>query len=425
MIKKNKYSCRGIYICCSLCSLVLFLCAMPVLGEQYFLVHISPAGESFYVSGLSVIGSESYSYLSGIEGDYQDFDGLTLKFSDESRKVIGDYQVHPGENMFDYISGANHLTLETSGSKLFSSSFSFCDADGVCEPCLDGFCTLSENHDSCSDCKSASYDGLCDSIVDGRCDPDCGVDISDKDCPGEYARGSAVGEYVETMVQLENDPSFTITPTGNSALDEEGVDYCLDDLGGYFCGPDERCAGEEKEYAYGAYCCLGDCVQYDRSVYFSDEKVREINQEAYPPVSEIARIYNFSEMEARKIVPSEESVQSNTSQVQEEVKTEQQETEESVLKSVDSVLNRLNFLYVAGIVLAVAVGLILLLSFANRGQKQKDLQQDIDLLISRGNDYKSVEQILIQKGLDKSFVDAEINSNYKRRVEFEKMRQSR
>jgi putative hemolysin len=51
--------------------------------------------------------------------------------------------------------------------------------EGVCG---DGICVIGENYNNCpEDCPSGSYDGYCDRVKDGKCDPDCEVS-ADQDC---------------------------------------------------------------------------------------------------------------------------------------------------------------------------------------------------------------------------------------------------
>jgi|GEM_PF-6701673 len=315
------------------------------------------------------------------------------------------------------------IKLVSGSSVLAERDIRFCDSDGVCEPCQDPGCDLAESSFSCTDCSSASEDGVCAAITDGVCDPDCIENFADEDCGYVPDASKRLGEYVETMVQSQNNPQLTISASGSSVAEESGVDYCFDNLGGNICSPDERCAGEEKEYAFRSYCCIGDCVQYSQDVYFSDRKAEEM-RDTHIPLSEIERLYNFTEMELRLKVPAEEvKVKVNESLSQGEILPEQQEKKEGIVESVTAVVNKLNFIYVAGVVLIVSTILILILSFASRGKKQNDLQAEIDSLVSQGKDYKAAEQILVGKGFEKSFVDAEINRNYQGRLEIQKLRQ--
>lgn len=51
--------------------------------------------------------------------------------------------------------------------------------------CGDGTCGTGENAVSCpADCRGGEWDNLCDGILDGRCDPDCGGGRGDPDCGG-------------------------------------------------------------------------------------------------------------------------------------------------------------------------------------------------------------------------------------------------
>lgn len=122
-----------------------------------------------------------------------------------------------------------------------SRKVSFCNQDGKCDKCLDGFCKLVENTNTCpSDCPSGSHDGYCDFLYDKKCDPDCeGFDF---DCDKEQQ----IDEF-----------------------------YCKE-IGGELCewkdGFTRRCSGEnvlydgEKlinlgEYPPGTPCCvLGECI---------------------------------------------------------------------------------------------------------------------------------------------------------------------
>lgn len=42
---------------------------------------------------------------------------------------------------------------------------------------VDGVCSKGENFLNCADCESGREDGICDNLVDGRCDPDCTFDL--------------------------------------------------------------------------------------------------------------------------------------------------------------------------------------------------------------------------------------------------------
>ncbi len=99
---------------------------------------------------------------------------------------------------------------ELNAHSLISKDISFCDNDGVCEPCFSGFCFLTENVLTCPDCPSGFNDGYCDLKKDGVCDPDC--ENQDGDC-----------SFCEPFCAFEN--------------------ITCSDKGGTFCSSDEECVG--------------------------------------------------------------------------------------------------------------------------------------------------------------------------------------
>ncbi len=111
-------------------------------------------------------------------------------------------------------------------------NISFCDFDGICEPC--DSCALRENSASCTDCPSGSKDSYCDFVEDGICDPDCSE--RDADCAG--CKGTCL--YADSRLPLTK---------------------CTD-VGGSPCEAGERCSGR-WEYAddTGTRCCIGICLR--------------------------------------------------------------------------------------------------------------------------------------------------------------------
>ncbi len=113
---------------------------------------------------------------------------------------------------------------------------SFCNNDGTCEPCFEGFCNVIENFLTCpNDCPSGSHDNYCDLQRDGVCDPDCVY--YDFDCE----------ECIETVCIYEG-----------IQLEET---FCSD-LGGIHCPNSMVCMGH-LTYAddTGSFCCVGSCFE--------------------------------------------------------------------------------------------------------------------------------------------------------------------
>ena len=113
---------------------------------------------------------------------------------------------------------------------------SFCNNDGSCEPCFEGFCENIENFLTCpNDCPSGSRDNYCDLQRDGICDPDC--PNYDFDCE----------ECIDNICVYE------------------GIDiqrtFCSE-LGGTHCPLSKVCSGH-LTYAddTGTFCCIGNCFE--------------------------------------------------------------------------------------------------------------------------------------------------------------------
>ncbi len=77
------------------------------------------------------------------------------------------------------IPDTDSLEVRISGLINKSMNVSFCNRNGVCEPCEAGICPVSENFLTCPDCRPSDEDGVCVVRDDGVCDPDCAPDYND------------------------------------------------------------------------------------------------------------------------------------------------------------------------------------------------------------------------------------------------------
>ena len=116
-----------------------------------------------------------------------------------------------------------------------NKTVSFCNNDGICQPCLEWPCENIENFLTCpNDCPSGSKDNYCDLQRDGICDPDC--IYHDFDCD----------ECIENICIYEG---------------YQPEDIICSQLGGTNCPIDKRCEGY---YTYAddtqGFCCIGSCV---------------------------------------------------------------------------------------------------------------------------------------------------------------------
>lgn len=100
---------------------------------------------------------------------------------DASGNTLRAVQILDGENVVLFDDRALALQLYQKGLLVQEASLSFCNFNGVCEPCIAQACTVSEHAATCSDCASGGVDYYCDVRKDGICDPDCAGRF-DKDC---------------------------------------------------------------------------------------------------------------------------------------------------------------------------------------------------------------------------------------------------
>jgi len=412
-----------------------------------------------------------------------------------SRKFLEGYSTQMA-----FVPGTSGVKIVSGISVLAEKKVSFCDNDKVCEPCIGASCSLIENSLTCTDCRSGSRDGFCDTVPDGICDTDCGFDLADADCERQCSQdcgleeadllscddmgGSVCGpeedcmngwmaytwdsmyccvggvcaypnEYVQTMVTLQNQPSMVITPSGEfaSTVQDYGIgDYCVEKLGGSICdAPTEYCDGDLVEYYYNTYCCVGSCARYPESAFQSDDFMFAVRNETSRPLSEgeMFSLYDFSAMESQleserdsfypeeilQDLPEGEFPHEGIAEAATEppVVSEQSISDAgaSAAAAISKISDKIDLLQVALIALGalffVAICLVLFTRSASKKvaaeSARVDLQSEIDSLVSQGNDYKRVEQVLVSRGIDKSLVDSEIKKNYDKRVQLQKLSQ--
>ena len=125
-----------------------------------------------------------------------------------------------------------------------SKNVSFCNNDGICQPCFEWPCENIENFLTCpNDCPSGSKDNYCDLQRDGVCDPDC--IYYDFDCD----------ECIENRCIYEG---------------YQPENIICSQLGGTNCGKENKCEGY---YTYAddtqGFCCIGSCV--DEILYLASQ----------------------------------------------------------------------------------------------------------------------------------------------------------
>ncbi|MBW2967549.1 hypothetical protein KY362_03615 [Candidatus Woesearchaeota archaeon] len=384
------------------------------------------------------------------------------------------------------------------GAVHHEQEISFCDSDGVCEPCHDFPCSSAESFASCEDCASGSSDHYCDLERDGVCDPDC--NNRDGDCPACTAclfidmaglpcediggtecdniaehvecRGELVvlddyvdccigtcfslGEFVETVAEMQAYPEHTVTPSGiyASALASAGGPemFCVEEMGGDVCAEYERCDGPSEDLYYNMPCCLGFCElievpfescvgEFDEPAWTEEDAEWEEALISEPlledgfTAAEIVAFESYDgsseERDAAQMAAEEEWLRGPEQPPQDIAERIEQFIPEEVRGYSPAII-------IGGVTLLLVL-LVLLIALFRRSAKGKmeqetgaasqqsmpqpqtgtappdaaiDLQPYIDSMITKGYSYAQVRATLMKRGYSQSLVDAEIRKNY-------------
>ncbi|MFP4111382.1 MAG: hypothetical protein ACLFUO_00115 [Candidatus Woesearchaeota archaeon] len=202
--------------------------------------------------------------------------GIPVLLYDDSKELISSEKIDDsGRVVF-------HVDESSSDIYYFRTGYGFsgdyrlinlCDNDGICEPCSDSGCSLSESFASCDDCDSGESDNYCDLEDDGICDPDC--EEKDIDCGCD-----------EDCISL---------------LEEDDLISC-NSLGGKPCTIYQECDGENiYSDDFGTKCCIGRCVseENDNDAILLEEAEERDNPENKEDAEKIAykRSYHYEEVD--------------------------------------------------------------------------------------------------------------------------------
>lgn len=417
-------------------------------------------------------------------------------------------------SLYNYYPTMNQVKIIFNGKEKMNKKITFCNNNGYCEPCRGLTCELLENEITCNDCRSGTKDYACVGTEDSICDPDCIGTIADPDCSSdclqycgieeefaltcrEYGgfeceptedcirgdmihaydvmnccvRGTCgkINEFVETIAEMESQPLLTITPTGEyaSSVISQGIEEQCNDLGGYYCYPDEYCAGEEINFYYGETCCNGLCmtklelpdidqqyeeelegdlsmnedeVSYMNELFAEDDEEKSIEELLGEDGSDLILIEST---EYDDIIASEEGEQNKIVQEEKIIKETKQIPKsfekQDIIETVMPILikNKITVSIIGGLVLIfLLIGIIILTHkksekiIVKEGvhetheynerlnmpiDNSKNLQNQIDMLVTRGYNYNQIKQILLQRQIPLNNVMQEINLNYQKR----------
>jgi hypothetical protein len=377
--------------------------------------------------------------LNDVQSGYYGNENVSRFYLGEDQSMIGSLKIFRGNDVY------------------YEHSINFCDKDGVCDACLEWPCDDAESFATCTDCSSGSADSYCDLERDGICDPDCGdkdgdcprcgsvclyYDMKDKGCKdiggtecndeqecmggdfvylNELMRYCCMGgrclakeEYVETMIELQNQPSLTITPNGAfaSSIQEQGIgDYCHKSLKGMNCEPNQLCNGTEVQYYQDVYCCIGICVTPE-DVIFPEIVNKTVTEEA--PVEDINAF-----------------IERDRAHFEIEQQMTADEPKEKLLFAVEKVVPKIppqlkgsSLPVIVGSLLAVLLVVTVIVALFRRSAAKtvqaeqkvaepvQDIQQTIDSMVSKGFNYAQVRDYLLQQGVPQDKAVEEIRKNY-------------
>jgi hypothetical protein len=98
----------------------------------------------------------------------------TVRLLDLNSNALQEHDAYISENnVYDFDNGIQRIEIYQDGEFISGRQISFCNSNGICEPCSGPGCTLIENSLTCLDCPSGAEDYFCDLVQDGICDPDC------------------------------------------------------------------------------------------------------------------------------------------------------------------------------------------------------------------------------------------------------------
>jgi len=379
--------------------------------------------------------------LQDVASGYYGNENVSRFYLGEEQSVIGSLKIFRGNEVY------------------YERKMNFCDKDGVCDACLGWPCDDAESFVTCTDCSSGSADGYCDLERDGICDPDC--DDRDGDCPrcgsvclyydmkdkgcsdiggtecndeqdcmgGEFVylnelmrycclggRCFEKGEYIETMIELQKQPSLTITPNGDfaSSIQEQGLgDYCIERLRGMNCEPNQLCNGTEVEYYQDVYCCIGVCITPEDVIF--PEIVNKTVIEG--PVDDIDAFIerDRAHFDIEQQMMASESAEKFAAVV------------DKIIPPIPEQLKGSGLPLIVGALLAVILFITTIVALFMRSAAKKlrseqkttepaqDIQQTIDSMVSKGFNYAQVRDYLLQKGMPQDKVAEELRKNYESR----------
>ena len=399
---------------------VWMLAIIPLLAsaDPLIMVSVNSYETPSQITDIAVFEFNNFDDPRFFEDQIEDSESIELVLEDGQGDVISRTFLSGYSTIADFDQSIIGIKIQSGELVLAQKTVSFCNGNGVCEPCEGLGCILIENTLTCSDCRTGSQDFFCDTVEDGICDPDCETETVDPDCESVCSQdcGIDINEWPEC----------------------EGY-------GGTICEYNEDCVGGVMEYASDSmYCCVGGfcAIQGEyveaRAVLEEWPSLDITPRDVTPgPVTETMLEPEEYPEEVFPNLPEGEFPHAGVAELGEEPSIISAERIEEIAISAEEAIGsiEINLFHVALILLGILfVIMVFTALFKRRASVEMSVeekavevnpQSEIDKLIAEGKNYRQIDQMLIAKGFEKSFVESEIRKNYQNRLALQRYKKAR
>jgi hypothetical protein len=222
--------------------LMLVISSFAAFGYEPYILLSTHEDNGIKIDAITVIINNNY-YRGFFEDGFVKEGGHFFRFFSDDGFLSESEADSSFQSLIEYAPGITRIEV-WSDELLYSRDITFCNYNGICEPCFSDDCSTAENTLVCSDCSPSERDNFCNLLKDDICDPDCTL---------QYYGG----------------------PDSSDVCVEEDFYYstCFE-IGGSFCEPDEICRGFET-YLQSAedVCCVGMCESRNIIDYYDGLRI--------------------------------------------------------------------------------------------------------------------------------------------------------
>ncbi len=157
--------------------LILMVLCINIVTAETLRLELDPT--NFEINKYFVFNDMEY-YMSFTGGSLFNHN-ITIIANYYDSSTITTYPTEHG--LANINNGLDVISIEVYNNDVFvyEKNIEYCNFNGVCEPCDQENCEVSENALVCDDCSNDKKDMLCNPVTDSICDPDC-FNNADKDC---------------------------------------------------------------------------------------------------------------------------------------------------------------------------------------------------------------------------------------------------